>query len=127
MSQRKIAAQLGVNKATVESDQRTLATQPLPPEILKVAGIDARRIVKEKAQDRMAEMVLKNLTHVETLLESTVKSLDSQGFNQVVSGIERLQKITMTAAGEGQKVEVSTNGPITAVDLKLLVAQILND
>ena len=105
-----VARETGVSLRTVNR----YASDPVLKESITAAREGIKRLNLKRAGDAQARAW--------DLLDAQVgRKGDPRGFKETMQGIESLDKVTASAAGEGSKVEVS--GTVN-VDARVLLAQI---
>jgi transcriptional regulator with XRE-family HTH domain len=122
-----IAKKVGVHRSTVKYWLRD-KTVDVTPQLMKIAGLEARRAVNERIKDRSVELIWENIEPFAQMIQAAVKSQDIGAFDTALKALERLTRISATASVEGQKLEVSGMSPIPSaqsVDLKILISQLL--
>ena len=120
----KIAARLQISPMTARkygSHPANKAVQAMVErDVVGVTPKERRTIQKELAMQFFQE-------HYEEFLQLVLrqaKEKDPRGFAHAMQGIEKIDRVSGNAVGEGQKVEV-VGIPPAQVDLKVLIQQIL--
>ena len=121
---KQIMAETGLGQRTIF---RILA-EDAPQMVTETNRIEASPLLsRQHLREQQKELLMQKFHDATSracdLAAKMLEDGDTAGFLRIMGGLEKLDRISGNTVGEGQKIEV--HGPITHVDIKLLLAQIL--
>ena len=121
---KQIMAETGLGTRTV---YRILA-EDAPQMMTETNRIEAsptlsRQHLREQQKELLMQKFHDATSRACDLAAKMLEDGDTAGFLRIMGGLEKLDRISGNTVGEGQKIEV--HGPVTHIDIKLLLAQIL--
>lgn len=116
MTQKQIAGALGLSKEIVNRDLHL----PKSQEQLRELRSKFRSYVMERTQAGIIQGAM-------GVVEQAISDGDAKSLELATRATVNLDKLTASASGETQKVEVSGLPPVTNVDLKVLITDLLGN
>lgn len=116
MTQRQVAATLNVTQATIRHDLE----KPRSQEDLKRLRDQFRSFVMERTQAGLIQGAM-------NVVQGAINDGDAKSLELATRAAVNLDKLTASASGESQRVEVTGLPPVTNVDLKVLITDLLGN